>query len=32
VVVISPDEDMTRETDHVPPSWQRALQSSGAAR
>jgi nucleotide-binding universal stress UspA family protein len=32
VVIITPDEDMTRETDHVPPSWERALQGSGAAR
>ena len=32
VVIITPDEDMTGETDHVPPSWERALQGSGAAR
>jgi nucleotide-binding universal stress UspA family protein len=32
VVIISPAEDATGETDHVPPSWRRALQGSGAPR
>lgn len=32
VVIIGPAGDMPPETGHVPPSWRRALQSSGAPR